>query len=90
MKWLYYWLDLCDSRGKPDNQKILPLVVVIAALVANFVHNPFSVTALIVLGAIAFGPRVYGLFLRYGLNSSAINEVNKAIYARREDGEEPA
>lgn len=57
-------LDVYDSSGKPDAQKILPYIVVLGTLVLHAKGHPLDTATVIVLGAIAFGPRMFGLFLR--------------------------
>lgn len=82
-----YWLDLRDAKGRPDHQKIIPLVVIIAAIVFHAVHNPFAWWELVVLGAIAFGPRMYGLFLRrssFGFGELTESRAESRVYALQE------
>lgn len=71
-------LDLRDGSGRVSNQKLLPLVLFIAALVFQALKNPLSTSALVVLGALAFGPRMYALFIRRGAipqESTLVTEV---------------
>lgn len=58
------WLDLRDARGKPDHQKVMPTILVFAAIALHAVSRPFGGMELVVLGALCFGPRMFGLYLR--------------------------
>lgn len=60
----YYWLDLYDRTNRPDHQKIAAFTLLIAAIVFHALGKAFTWWELVILGAIAFGPRMYGLFLR--------------------------
>lgn len=59
-----YWLDCRDRFGRPDSQKILPIILFFAALVFHWFAKPLPPLTLTILGAIAFGPRMYGLYLK--------------------------
>jgi hypothetical protein len=62
---LYYWLDLY-AYGKPDipdHNKVMSTVVVFGFLIGHFTGHPFSVQMTVALGAISFGPRIFGQFL---------------------------
>lgn len=89
MKGLYYWLDLRDKNGVPDHQKIMPTIIIAVAAVAHFVRVPFNWIELTILGSIAFGPRMFGLFLRRS-NFGFTGTYNE-VYNRRDPttGEEP-
>lgn len=67
-RWRYvdplWLLDVYDVTGKPDAQKILPYIVVLGTLWLHAKSHPLDTATVIVLGAIAFGPRMFGLFLR--------------------------
>lgn len=81
MKWYRYadplWLlDVYDRDGRPDAQKILPYIVVLGTLVLHAKGHPLDTATVIVLGAIAFGPRMFGLFLR-GRFPAARDEATK-------------
>jgi len=79
-RWHYLdplWLiDLYDAQGKPDAQKILPYVVVGGTLWLQAKGHQLDTATIVVLGAIAFGPRMFGLFLR-GKFPAARDEVPK-------------
>jgi hypothetical protein len=86
MRWYdpLYWLDLRDRDGRPDHQKIVPFVVILAAIVLHAVGQPFAWWELVVLGAIAFGPRMYGLFLRrssftFGASASRTDTYTETV-----------
>lgn len=57
-------LDLTDPAGKPDHGKILPAVLLVCAIVAQFAGTPFPATALIVLGSLAYGYGAWRSFLK--------------------------
>lgn len=83
--------DLRDATGKVDNQKIVPLLFLVAAVVFHAIGNRFAWWELVILSAVAFGPRMYGLFLRrssftFGgqLSTSESTSVSEQITATRD------
>ena len=58
-------LDLTDARtGKVDHGKILPAILLFAAITAQFTGVPFAIGALIVLGSLAYGYGAWRAFLK--------------------------
>lgn len=99
-RWLdpLYVLDFYDANGRPDHQKIMAAAVVAGVFWCQATGKPLDTTTVIALGAIGFGPRLFGMFLRAGKwNTSTETKVSvdaaaiAAIVARRQGGDvEPA
>lgn len=69
MRWARYLdpffvLDFYDPTGRPDHQKLMTAAIVGSVVWAQLAGRPFGTATVIVLGAIGFGPRMFGLFLR--------------------------
>jgi len=56
-------LDLYDRGGRISHKKLLPLILFFAAILFQAIGKQFDSTVLLILGAIAFGPRMYGLIV---------------------------
>jgi hypothetical protein len=89
---LYYWLDLY-AYGKPDipdHNKVMSTVVVSGFLIGHFTGHPFSVQMTIALGAISFGPRIFGQFL-HGREAKVEQAARLSgnVNAMPEDGDAP-
>jgi len=99
-RWLdpLYVLDFYDASGNPDHQKIMAAVVVAGVFWCQASGKPLDTTTVIALGAIGFGPRLFGMFLRAGKWSATTQTkvsvdaaAIAAIVARRKDSDvEPA
>ena len=101
-RWRYvdplYVLDFYDANGRPDHQKWMAAAVVAGVFWCQAIGKPLDATTVIALGAIGFGPRLFGMFLRAGKwNTSTDTKLNvdaaaiAAIVARRTDSDvEPA
>lgn len=57
-------LDLTDRRGKPDHGKVLPAILLISAIVLQFLEKQFSVAVLITLGSLSYGYGMWRSFLK--------------------------
>ena len=99
-QWLnpLFLFDFLDVNGRPDHQKIMAAAVVAGVFWCQASGKPLDTTTVIALGAIGFGPRLFGMFLRTGKwNASTETKLNvdaaaiAAIVARRQGGDvEPA
>jgi len=58
------WLDLRDDAGRISHQKLVLLGFLVIAILFHAIGIQFSWWELVVLGSIACGPRMFGLFLR--------------------------
>lgn len=94
-----YLLDFVDATGRPDHQKIVAAAVVAGVFWCQLAGKPLDATNTIALGAIGFGPRVFGMFLRTGKWSATTStsmqvdaaRIVEAVEARRQGAEiEPA
>lgn len=79
MKWLRYadplfLFDFYDANGRPDHQKWMGAVVVAAVVYCQLANKPLDTSTVIVLGAIGFGPRMFGLYLRGRFPSASTRE----------------
>lgn len=80
-------LDLTDPHGRADHGKILPAVLLVSAIVAQFVGRPFPVPALIVLGSLSYGYGAWRAFLkaRAVTHHTERREVDVAVHAPPRD-----
>lgn len=86
-------LDLVDSRGKPDHGKVLPAILLFAAILAQFIHNPFTSASLIILGSLSYGYGMWRSFLKsktvltteaVAINKTEITQRVEQILERRD------
>ncbi len=57
-------LDLTDTAGATDHSKVVPVMVMVAAVVGHFTGNPFPLWHLIVMFSAAFGYGSWRTFLK--------------------------
>lgn len=79
MSWLrylnpLYLFDFYDANGRPDHQKWMAAAVVAGVFYCQLASKPLDTMTVIVLGAIGFGPRLFGMFLRGRFPSAGAGE----------------
>lgn len=89
-------LDLTDSKGNPDHGKVLPAILLFAAIIAQFLNQPFAVGSLIVLGSLSYGYGAWRAFLKSKTvtstevlthNKTEISQKIEQILSRRDVAE---
>lgn len=78
-------LDLVDADGKPDHGKVLPAILLFAAIVAHFGHNPFTAASLIILGSLSYGYGMWRSFLKSRSVTATEQTIKQEIISRHEE-----
>lgn len=60
----FHALDLTDDLGNTDHGKALPAILLISAIVAQFLGNQFSAITLTILGSLSYGYGAWRSFLK--------------------------
>lgn len=93
-------LDLLDAHATPDHTKIVPFIVIVATVMLQLLHAPFTVAQMLVIFPASFGAAMYHRFMRYkAVTATVTDSTTKSIsqstvtqiLARRnaEDGIDP-
>lgn len=93
----FHALDLTDDLGNTDHGKALPAILLISAIVAQFLGNQFSAITLTILGSLSYGYGAWRSFLKTRAvtsheetRSTLTHNVTETIQRRiAEDGVDP-
>ena len=82
-------LDLTDRHGNADHGKVLPAILLISAIVLQFLEKQFSVAVLITLGSLSYGYGMWRSFLKsktvMSRETLQVNDITiEQILARRD------
>lgn len=72
-------LDLTDAKGQPDHGKILPAILLLAAIVAQFLDRQFSAAVLVILGSLSYGYGAWRAFLKSRVVTATEMTMNKTV-----------
>ena len=81
----FHAMDLTDDSGKTDHGKVLPAILLISAIVAQFLGKQFDAFILIILGSLSYGYGAWRSFLKSRNNATQHTQITVTRKERERD-----